>query len=178
MFSLNNQTNFKESTQDIDFGDRRHTSTIIIGCIFAIVFVIIVVVACCSYIKKRKRNPHAIFPKSPIVVTSSTHTAPGGYPVTQMPAGATMAAYQPQVYAAPYPTQGAPTQMPMPMPMPTGQPPAPGVQPYMAPYPPVPAPANMNPPSYDMAVGAAGSGVANNATYEKQAPYNPNYTGQ
>ncbi|XP_075166507.1 uncharacterized protein LOC142238682 isoform X4 [Haematobia irritans] len=127
-------------------------------------------------ILKKYREKRSL--RTPIVVTSSTHTAPGGYPVTQMPAGATMAAYQPQVYAAPYPTQGAPTQMPMPMPMPTGQPPAPGVQPYMAPYPPVPAPANMNPPSYDMAVGAAGSGVANNATYEKQAPYNPNYTGQ
>uniref|UniRef100_A0A1L8EA06 Putative secreted protein n=2 Tax=Haematobia irritans TaxID=7368 RepID=A0A1L8EA06_HAEIR len=135
-----------------------------------------IIFSCCGYCCTRKRRGAVL--SAPIVVTSSTHTAPGGYPVTQMPAGATMAAYQPQVYAAPYPTQGAPTQMPMPMPMPTGQPPAPGVQPYMAPYAPVPAPANMNPPSYDMAVGAAGSGVANNATYEKQAPYNPNYTGQ
>uniref|UniRef100_A0A1L8EIQ9 Putative conserved protein with signal anchor n=2 Tax=Haematobia irritans TaxID=7368 RepID=A0A1L8EIQ9_HAEIR len=148
-------------------------TAIILACCFTILIFALTSIA--VFLTRKRRRPQK---DAPIVVTSSTHTAPGGYPVTQMPAGATMAAYQPQVYAAPYPTQGAPTQMPMPMPMPTGQPPAPGVQPYMAPYAPVPAPANMNPPSYDMAVGAAGSGVANNATYEKQAPYNPNYTGQ
>ncbi|XP_075166506.1 uncharacterized protein LOC142238682 isoform X3 [Haematobia irritans] len=150
---------------------------VLIICLSLASFIFITTTAIVLIRRKRARQSN-LGRAAPIVVTSSTHTAPGGYPVTQMPAGATMAAYQPQVYAAPYPTQGAPTQMPMPMPMPTGQPPAPGVQPYMAPYPPVPAPANMNPPSYDMAVGAAGSGVANNATYEKQAPYNPNYTGQ
>lgn len=52
----------------------------------------------------------------------------------------------------------------------------------MAPYPSMPAAAaaNMNPPSYDMAVGAAGAGALNNsgATYEKQAAYNPHYAGQ
>uniref|UniRef100_A0A1I8QDG8 Uncharacterized protein n=1 Tax=Stomoxys calcitrans TaxID=35570 RepID=A0A1I8QDG8_STOCA len=128
--------------------------------------------------------------RAPIVVTSATHTAPGGYPVPQMPVGGTTTttAYQTQVYATPYPPQGPPTQMPMPMPagqpaqmpmpmpMPAGQ--TAGAQPYMAPYPSMPAAANMNPPSYEMAVGGAGSGAATNATYEKQSPYNPNYSGQ
>ncbi|TMW40384.1 hypothetical protein DOY81_014536, partial [Sarcophaga bullata] len=62
----------------------------------------------------------------------------------------------------------------MPMPMPTGQPPVAGVQPHIAPYPPMPA-ANMNPPSYDVAVSGAGAGQPNNTPYAKQAPYNPNF---
>ncbi|XP_005180279.1 protein shisa-5 isoform X11 [Musca domestica] len=112
--------------------------------------------------------------KAPIVVTSATHTAPGGYPVSQMPVGATTAttatAYQTQSYATPYPPQGAPTQMPMPMPACP-----PGVQPpHVAPYPPMPSAA---PPSYDVAVSGAGAGVPNNGSYEKQAPYNPNFSG-
>ncbi|XP_058981810.1 uncharacterized protein LOC101897338 isoform X1 [Musca domestica] len=111
---------------------------------------------------------------TPIVVTSATHTAPGGYPVSQMPVGATTAttatAYQTQSYATPYPPQGAPTQMPMPMPACP-----PGVQPpHVAPYPPMPSAA---PPSYDVAVSGAGAGVPNNGSYEKQAPYNPNFSG-
>ncbi|XP_046811187.1 protein transport protein SEC31 isoform X3 [Lucilia cuprina] len=112
---------------------------------------------------------------APVVVTSATHTAPGGYPVTQMPVGATTTAYQTQAYAAPYPPQGAPTQMPMPMPMPAGQPPADcNMQPHLAPYPQMPA-ASMNPPPYDVAVSGAGAGQVNNTGYQKQAPYNPNY---
>ncbi|XP_046811188.1 protein transport protein SEC31 isoform X5 [Lucilia cuprina] len=113
--------------------------------------------------------------QTPVVVTSATHTAPGGYPVTQMPVGATTTAYQTQAYAAPYPPQGAPTQMPMPMPMPAGQPPADcNMQPHLAPYPQMPA-ASMNPPPYDVAVSGAGAGQVNNTGYQKQAPYNPNY---
>ncbi|XP_049309535.1 uncharacterized protein LOC105232031 isoform X9 [Bactrocera dorsalis] len=104
---------------------------------------------------------------SPVVVTSTTHTAPGSYPVTQMPPPN---AYQQQPMYPPYPTAtSGPNQMPMPMPMPSAQPPMPGMQPYP---PAVPA-ANYNPPSYEAAV--AGVGVAQQNTYEKQAPYNPNY---
>uniref|UniRef100_W8AFJ5 Uncharacterized protein n=1 Tax=Ceratitis capitata TaxID=7213 RepID=W8AFJ5_CERCA len=109
--------------------------------------------------------------KSPVVVTSTTHTAPGGYPVTQVPPPAV---YQQQPMYPPYPTSaGGPVQMPMPMPMPGMHPPAPGMQPYP---PAVPA-ANYNPPSYDAAVAGVGVAQPNTTsnTYEKQAPYNPNY---
>lgn len=45
-------------------------------------------------------------------------------------------------------------------------------------YPPMMAPgagaANMNPPSYDMAMANPGPSAAP-GTYEKQMPYNPNY---
>lgn len=43
----------------------------------------------------------------------------------------------------------------------------------MQPYPPAVPAMNYNPPSYDAAV--AGVGVAQPNSYEKQAPYNPNY---
>uniref|UniRef100_A0A1I8QDK2 Uncharacterized protein n=1 Tax=Stomoxys calcitrans TaxID=35570 RepID=A0A1I8QDK2_STOCA len=158
---------------------------IVIFSIVSLFFVITTIVI----IRRRKIKQQTVM-GAPIVVTSATHTAPGGYPVPQMPVGGTTTttAYQTQVYATPYPPQGPPTQMPMPMPagqpaqmpmpmpMPAGQ--TAGAQPYMAPYPSMPAAANMNPPSYEMAVGGAGSGAATNATYEKQSPYNPNYSGQ
>ncbi|XP_037819181.1 protein shisa-5-like isoform X2 [Lucilia sericata] len=147
-----------------------NTSTIIICVMFGLVFTIFFAVMFKSYMKKRKRSVDTIFPKTPVVVTSATHTAPGGYPVTQMPVGATTTAYPSQAYAAPYPPQGAPTQMPMPMPMPAGQPPV-GMQPHLPPYPAT----NMNPPPYDVAVNCAGAGQVNNTGYQKQAPYNPNY---
>ncbi|XP_065369614.1 ESX-1 secretion-associated protein EspI isoform X5 [Calliphora vicina] len=137
---------------------------------------IFVVTSAVVLIRRRKRNtryPGEVI-TAPVVVTSATHTAPGGYPVTQMPVGATTTAYQTQVYATPYPPQGAPTHMPMPMPMAGGQPPA-GVQPPYPPYPTMSA-ASMNPPSYDVAVSGAGAGQPNNAaSYQKQAPYNPSY---
>ncbi|XP_013113874.1 protein shisa-5 isoform X9 [Stomoxys calcitrans] len=159
-------------------------TAIILACCFTILIFALTSIA---VFVTRKRRPQK---DAPIVVTSATHTAPGGYPVPQMPVGGTTTttAYQTQVYATPYPPQGPPTQMPMPMPagqpaqmpmpmpMPAGQ--TAGAQPYMAPYPSMPAAANMNPPSYEMAVGGAGSGAATNATYEKQSPYNPNYSGQ
>ncbi|XP_073845210.1 uncharacterized protein isoform X7 [Musca autumnalis] len=144
----------------------------------AVTFFIFAITSICVFVTRKRRK--ASDNKAPIVVTSATHTAPGGYPVSQMPVGATTTAtgYQtqaypaPQAYAAPYPPQGVPTQMPMPMP--ASQPPVPGLQPYVAPYPPM---ANDAPPSYDMAVSGAGAGVPNNGTYEKQAPYNPNFSG-
>ncbi|XP_005180277.1 uncharacterized protein LOC101897338 isoform X7 [Musca domestica] len=145
--------------------------SIIVG--LFILFWLFVIVWCC--VKRRNvHNQSEIARQAPIVVTSATHTAPGGYPVSQMPVGATTAttatAYQTQSYATPYPPQGAPTQMPMPMPACP-----PGVQPpHVAPYPPMPSAA---PPSYDVAVSGAGAGVPNNGSYEKQAPYNPNFSG-
>ncbi|XP_017835813.1 protein shisa-5 isoform X5 [Drosophila busckii] len=111
---------------------------------------------------------------APVVVTSATHTAPGGYPVTQLPA----TNYQTNVYATPYPAQttgNVTVQMPMPMPHQQMQP-MPGMQTHV--YPPMPMPGagvgNMNPPTYDMAVAPGGPSVV--PGYEKQSPYNPNFS--
>ncbi|XP_062129475.1 protein shisa-5 isoform X4 [Drosophila sulfurigaster albostrigata] len=116
--------------------------------------------------------------RAPVVVTSATHTAPGGYPVTTVPART----YQTTTYATPYPAQttGPNLTVQMPMPMPTTHSPMPGVQqPQGAPYPPVQQypganAANMNPPSYDAAMANSSPSVAAPG-YEKQMPYNPNY---
>ncbi|XP_039956088.1 extensin isoform X4 [Bactrocera tryoni] len=133
---------------------------------FIILIMILVCVTCICPKIRETRNRGRIL-AAPVVVTSTTHTAPGSYPVTQVPPPN---AYQQQPMYPPYPTAtSGPNQMPMPMPMPSAQPPMPGMQPYP---PAVPA-ANYNPPSYEAAV--AGVGVAQPNTYEKQAPYNPNY---
>ncbi|XP_052839898.1 atrophin-1 isoform X2 [Drosophila gunungcola] len=119
---------------------------------------------------------------TPVVVTSATHTAPGGYPVTQMPPPGYPAG---NAYGAPYPAQttgNVTVQMPMPMPhqqqhqqmpMPMQMP---GMQTHGVAYPPYPGAgaANMNPPPYDMAMANPGPSVMP-AGYEKQAPYNPNF---
>ncbi|XP_017027789.2 uncharacterized protein [Drosophila kikkawai] len=116
---------------------------------------------------------------APVVVTSATHTAPGGYPVTQLPPPGYPAgnAYAP----APYPAQttgNVTVQMPMPMPQQHQQMPMPmpGMQTHGVSYPAYPGagPANMNPPPYDMAMANPGPSVMP-AGYEKQAPYNPNF---
>ncbi|XP_064543379.1 uncharacterized protein LOC135431903 isoform X7 [Drosophila montana] len=114
---------------------------------------------------------------APVVVTSATHTAPGGYPVTQIPA----TTYQPHAYGTAYPahtTGNVSVQMPMPIHMPGAQQPMAGMPPHVAAYPPMPQPgvgaANMNPPSYDMAMANPGPSVMSGG-YEKQMPYNPNY---
>ncbi|XP_011188590.1 uncharacterized protein LOC105216034 isoform X2 [Zeugodacus cucurbitae] len=123
--------------------------------------------------RRRRQQQYQQFPtvqtcNTPVVVTSTTHTAPGGYPITQVPPPS---GYQQQPMYPPYPTPaGAPGQMPMPMPMPGAQSPMSGVQPYP---PAVPA-TTYNPPSYDAAVAGVGVAQPNNS-FEKQAPYNPNY---
>ncbi|XP_037819184.1 protein shisa-5-like isoform X3 [Lucilia sericata] len=143
---------------------------IVMGSLISTAMVVICILTMVSCCRRRKNIYNNATISPPVVVTSATHTAPGGYPVTQMPVGATTTAYPSQAYAAPYPPQGAPTQMPMPMPMPAGQPPV-GMQPHLPPYPAT----NMNPPPYDVAVNCAGAGQVNNTGYQKQAPYNPNY---
>ncbi|XP_039481965.1 splicing factor-like protein 1 isoform X1 [Drosophila santomea] len=118
---------------------------------------------------------------APVVVTSATHTAPGGYPVTQLP---------PPVYPAgnayvtstSYPAQttsNVTVQMPMPMPQQNQQQmpmPMPGMQTHGVAYPPYPGAgaASMNPPPYDIAMANPGPSVMP-AGYEKQAPYNPHF---
>ncbi|XP_020802325.1 metacaspase-1 isoform X1 [Drosophila serrata] len=117
--------------------------------------------------------------KAPVVVTSATHTAPGGYPVTQLPPPGYPAgnAYAPASYPA-QTTGNVTVQMPMPMAQQHQQMPMPmpGMQTHGVAYPPYPGagPANMNPPPYDMAMANPGPSVMP-AGYEKQAPYNPNF---
>ncbi|XP_017027788.1 annexin A11 isoform X5 [Drosophila kikkawai] len=145
--------------------------------VIILIFVIIILillygcVACCNCLTAKE--------KAPVVVTSATHTAPGGYPVTQLPPPGYPAgnAYAP----APYPAQttgNVTVQMPMPMPQQHQQMPMPmpGMQTHGVSYPAYPGagPANMNPPPYDMAMANPGPSVMP-AGYEKQAPYNPNF---
>ncbi|KRJ99382.1 annexin A11 isoform X5 [Drosophila yakuba] len=118
---------------------------------------------------------------APVVVTSATHTAPGGYPVTQLPPPGYPAgnAY---VTSTSYPAQttgNVTVQMPMPMPQQNQQQmpmPMPGMQTHGVAYPPYPGAgaASMNPPPYDMAMANPGPSVMP-AGYEKQAPYNPHF---
>ncbi|KRF97543.1 uncharacterized protein Dwil_GK20881, isoform D [Drosophila willistoni] len=146
-------------------------STIILCSIFAVVLLGVMTLIISSMIRKRKQRQLAksVIDSTPVVVTSATHTAPGGYPVTQLPPPG-YPPNPPNVYSpAPYPAQttgNVTVQMPMPQPgMPTH-----GV----TPYPPMPQPGSMNPPSYDMAVANPGPSVIP-SSYEKQAPYNPTY---
>ncbi|XP_023179352.1 calcium-binding protein P isoform X6 [Drosophila hydei] len=150
--------------------------------IFIIIFCIGVALqlgCCAAAIISKKYKQQQIANSAPVVVTSATHTAPGGYPVTQIPA----TTYQPNTYGAPYPAQttgNVTVQMPMGMPMPGAQPPMPGMPPHVPAgvYPPMMQPgagaANMAPPSYDTAMANPGPSVMP-GTYEKQMPYNPNY---
>ncbi|XP_037954105.1 protein shisa-5 isoform X3 [Teleopsis dalmanni] len=152
---------------------------IIVGICTATFFIVVIsiMIICVVYHRKNYHRAHG-FTGPPVVVTSATHTAPGGYPVTQMPPPG---GYQTNVTVAPYPTHQQPhmqMQMPMPMPMP-GMQPSGGMQPHMAPYPPMGAQSSaMNPPSYDVAVAGVGAGYPNQSAYEKQAPYNPSFTAQ
>ncbi|XP_022220247.1 uncharacterized protein LOC111072589 isoform X9 [Drosophila obscura] len=144
------------------------------------VFVVTSVVVCIRRKQKAARNVGYTISDAPVVVTSATHTAPGGYPVTQLPPPGYPAG---NVYGTPYPAQttgNVTVQMPMPMqqqqahqqmPMPM-----PGMQTHGVAYPPYPGAgaANMNPPTYDMAVASPGPSVMP-AGYEKQSPYNPNF---
>ncbi|XP_064543377.1 uncharacterized protein LOC135431903 isoform X5 [Drosophila montana] len=152
-------------------------STIVLICLFVIVLVAILTIIVRNISQKRKQRSGYLIDNSPVVVTSATHTAPGGYPVTQIPA----TTYQPHAYGTAYPahtTGNVSVQMPMPIHMPGAQQPMAGMPPHVAAYPPMPQPgvgaANMNPPSYDMAMANPGPSVMSGG-YEKQMPYNPNY---
>ncbi|XP_032570634.1 atrophin-1 isoform X1 [Drosophila sechellia] len=168
-------------------GDRDlEISTIILCTIFAVVVCAVLAMIIGTVIRKRKQRlaDKGVIEATPVVVTSATHTAPGGYPVTQLPPPGYPSgnAY---VTATSYPAQttGNVTvqmpmqmshqnqqQMPMPMPMP-------GQQTHGVAYPPYPGAgaANMNPPPYDMAMANPGPSVMP-AGYEKQAPYNPHFS--
>ncbi|XP_034477082.1 actin cytoskeleton-regulatory complex protein PAN1 isoform X4 [Drosophila innubila] len=139
--------------------------------------VLITTVVCLRRRAEASRNIGYTINEPPVVVTSATHTAPGGYQVTAIPA----TTYQPTTYSTPYPAQTAAPNITvqMPMPMPSAQPPMPGMQPHVAPYPPAQqfpgaGGANMSPPSYDAAMANSAPSVVP-AGYEKQMPYNPNY---
>ncbi|KAH8386025.1 hypothetical protein KR200_008219 [Drosophila serrata] len=156
-------------------------STIVLCSIFVVVLCAVLVLIIRSAIRKRNQRlaDKGVIEATPVVVTSATHTAPGGYPVTQLPPPGYPAgnAYAP----APYPAQttgNVTVQMPMPMAQQHQQMPMPmpGMQTHGVAYPPYPGagPANMNPPPYDMAMANPGPSVMP-AGYEKQAPYNPNF---
>nr|XP_036669930.1 MAGE-like protein 2 isoform X8 [Drosophila suzukii] len=139
------------------------------------VFFILILILILLRVRRARRLRMA-----PVVVTSATHTAPGGYPVTQLPPPGYPAG---NAYVAPvgYPAQttgNVTVQMPMhpphnqqqmPMPMP-------GMQTHGVAYPQYPGAgaASMNPPPYDMAMANPGPSVMPSG-YEKQAPYNPNF---
>ncbi|XP_034477086.1 protein shisa-5 isoform X7 [Drosophila innubila] len=143
--------------------------------IFMFFLLTFLIMSCCGYCCSSQRRGTVL--STPVVVTSATHTAPGGYQVTAIPA----TTYQPTTYSTPYPAQTAAPNITvqMPMPMPSAQPPMPGMQPHVAPYPPAQqfpgaGGANMSPPSYDAAMANSAPSVVP-AGYEKQMPYNPNY---
>ncbi|BFG03481.1 atrophin-1 [Drosophila madeirensis] len=142
------------------------------------IFVATSVVVCIRRKQKAARNVGYTINDAPVVVTSATHTAPGGYPVTQLPPPGYPAG---NAYAVPYPAQttgNVTVQMPMPMQQQHQQMPMPmpGTHTHGVAYPPYPGAgaANMNPPTYDMAVASPGPSVMP-AGYEKQSPYNPNF---
>lgn len=143
--------------------------------LFILIIGLIIVCTCCC------RTERGAIYRTPVVVTSATHTAPGGYPNTIQTTTVYPTAtsgYQPTVYPqqAPYPTTGINPPYPAaaatypantaPYPVTTAPYPA-----TAAPYPPA-ANYSGNPPSYDSAVGT------HPAAYEKQMPYNPGYTTQ
>lgn len=151
-----------------------------------ICFILFVFFTLCGMCCKRRRDAGAVI-ATPVVITSTQHHV-GPYPVSQSVAPPLTASQQgvvmqqhgtgtgmypmPQAMPQPMPGynpagQGYPPQqsqlpypqhpqMPMPMPMP-------GAVPPMA------TQATMNPPSYDQVVTEG---------YARQAPFNPNYTGQ
>lgn len=163
-----------------------------------ICFILFVFFTLCGMCCKRRRDAGAVI-ATPVVITSTQHHV-GPYPVSQTAAPTLMASqhqqgpvvmqqhatgtgmypmpqpmaqpmpgfnpsgpgYPPQQQHQqshlPYPNQ---PQMPMPMPMPGGG--------GAAVAPPMATQAMMNPPSYDQVVTEG---------YARQAPFNPNYTGQ
>ncbi|XP_043644093.1 annexin A11 isoform X5 [Drosophila teissieri] len=147
--------------------------------IFMFFLLTFLIMSCCGYCCTTRRQGAVL--STPVVVTSATHTAPGGYPVTQLPPPGYPAgnAY---VTSASYPAQttsNVTVQMPMPMPHQNQQQmpmPMPGMQTHGVAYPPYPGAgaASMNPPPYDMAMANPGPSVMP-AGYEKQAPYNPHF---
>ncbi|EDW90700.1 annexin A11 isoform X6 [Drosophila yakuba] len=147
--------------------------------IFMFFLLSFLIMSCCGYCCTTRRQGAVL--STPVVVTSATHTAPGGYPVTQLPPPGYPAgnAY---VTSTSYPAQttgNVTVQMPMPMPQQNQQQmpmPMPGMQTHGVAYPPYPGAgaASMNPPPYDMAMANPGPSVMP-AGYEKQAPYNPHF---
>lgn len=163
-----------------------------------ICFILFVFFTLCGMCCKRRRDAGAVI-ATPVVITSTQHHV-GPYPVSQTVAPTLTASQHhqqgtvvmqqhgtgtgmypmPQPMAQPMPGfntsgQGYPPQqqqqqqshlpypnqpqMPMPMPMPGAA----------AVAPPMPTQAMMNPPSYDQVVTEG---------YARQAPFNPNYSGQ
>ncbi|XP_017835808.1 protein shisa-5 isoform X1 [Drosophila busckii] len=177
MFSYEEHEHFrKHHERQVDLIAQRNQYILYYVIVFIVLNVLFIAFLCCLRARQKRQQLKAesTDEHAPVVVTSATHTAPGGYPVTQLPA----TNYQTNVYATPYPAQttgNVTVQMPMPMPHQQMQP-MPGMQTHV--YPPMPMPGagvgNMNPPTYDMAVAPGGPSVV--PGYEKQSPYNPNFS--
>jgi len=126
-------------------------------------FIVIIIAICICACSNDKKKPMFT---APVVVTSATHHVPGTIP----PAGVTIAPHIPPG-SYPHPQAGYNQTQQMGYPPPqqqAGYPP-----PHQPPYPmgmPMPQPdVSGNPPSYEQ--------VTSSQVYQKQAPYNPNYTG-
>lgn len=161
-----------------------------------ICFILFVFFTLCGMCCKRRRDAGAVI-ATPVVITSTQHHV-GPYPVSQTAAPTLMASqHQGPVVMQQHATGTGMYPMPqqMPQPMPGFNPSGPGYPPHQhqqqqqshLPYPnqpqmPMPMPgggaavappmatqAMMNPPSYDQVVTEG---------YARQAPFNPNYTGQ
>ncbi|XP_055324950.1 protein shisa-5 isoform X4 [Sitodiplosis mosellana] len=129
--------------------------------VFSILLALLCMACGIKRIQRRRRNQGLVIglpsqnPTAPVVVTTTT------IPTVPQSAG--------------YPAQSTIVQgYPMPQPQP-GYPPQPAGmypnQPMPQPYPMPPIQADYNPPSYDQVVRGGDA-------YQKQAPYNPNYSGQ
>ncbi|XP_055380236.1 uncharacterized protein LOC129611234 isoform X4 [Condylostylus longicornis] len=165
--------------------ESKHILTILAFFLACFLGMLVILFTCRFFFKFIRRKLMKKNNSAPVVVTSSTHVPPNAgvnYPVDE-PVRGYQTAHTP--YSQPsYPMpQPAPvhTGVPYPinntgMPMPQTNTPYPPAQPvgYQAPYPPAQNPQDVLPPSYDQVVGTTGPA---SAPYNKQAPYNPHYTG-
>jgi len=147
-----------------------HWATTLVSIFFWVCFAYIIFVFCC----RRKRNNGIVFTTVQAVPAQSTLASEHVYPYnTVMSAPAIIG------HVAPYPVQSAPIVAPC-LPCTTNYTPYSQQlsvaypvenmlmpQPYNSPS--VPFCTSDYPPAYDQAV--------KNESYQKQAPYNPNYTG-
>ncbi|KAG5673395.1 hypothetical protein PVAND_003450 [Polypedilum vanderplanki] len=146
-----------------------------------IFFTVFVLCSMCGFCCKKK-DEGAIF-STPVVVTSTTHQAPGSNYVvptdqTTVPSQQSMPYPMQNQSAMPYPSQPIALYPPMnaaapypPMPVGNAAPYPPMNTGPISPYPPpIQSQQSMySPPSYQE--------VISQAPYQKQAPYNPNYSG-
>ncbi|CRK91702.1 CLUMA_CG005349, isoform A [Clunio marinus] len=151
----------------------------IIGVVYLIIVIVVFTLICKCLCQSCSQSETPMY-STPVVITSQTHQpvgSPTAYPVqtnvshsgyTQQPPSAMP---MPQPYSshptsAPYPASSAPYPSGGQAPYPTGGAPYPTYGQASAPYPPQ---ASMDPPPYNEVMGSE--------NLQKQAPYNPGYSG-